>query len=308
MNPIQTYDLPLPQGDAAPGGHRRGAHRSRRLLLGIADARTRRRHLAARRRRSRPRRCDLHGGQERRSRSGDRDGLHGRPRRLLVARGDHRCQRCGGSDEILLPPATYTLTRAGYSEDAGSTGDLDITDDVTITGRRGTSAVVAGGPAPLRRPDLQPSPGAIAAITGITITGGKLSGTDAGGGIRSYGDLTLDRVAVKGNTVSTAPQAEASTARARSASRTAPSPATRPTVRRGLALYNSTATITSSTISGNQAGQFAGGVLAVTAAVSIKNSTIASNRSGGLGGGIKSASERGCRQEHDRRRQRCHKL
>ena len=40
----------------------------------------------------------------------------------------------GGADTIDLPAGTYTLSIAGAGEDAAATGDLDITDDLTITG------------------------------------------------------------------------------------------------------------------------------------------------------------------------------
>jgi CSLREA domain-containing protein len=39
-----------------------------------------------------------------------------------------------GADAITLPAGTYTLTIAGANEDAAATGDLDITDDLTLTG------------------------------------------------------------------------------------------------------------------------------------------------------------------------------
>ena len=39
-----------------------------------------------------------------------------------------------GDDTILLRPGSYLLTRLGSNEDAGLTGDLDISDDVEIEG------------------------------------------------------------------------------------------------------------------------------------------------------------------------------
>jgi len=39
-----------------------------------------------------------------------------------------------GTDTITVPAGTYTLTLAGTGEHAAATGDLDITDDVVITG------------------------------------------------------------------------------------------------------------------------------------------------------------------------------
>ncbi|MCJ7708939.1 MAG: CSLREA domain-containing protein, partial [Anaerolineales bacterium] len=41
---------------------------------------------------------------------------------------------CPGWQTITLPAGAYTLSIAGAEEDAAATGDLDITDDVTIVG------------------------------------------------------------------------------------------------------------------------------------------------------------------------------
>ena len=48
----------------------------------------------------------------------------------------------GGSNTIKLRNGTYTLTIAGANEDLSATGDLDITNNLTIkgSGSRGTSA------------------------------------------------------------------------------------------------------------------------------------------------------------------------
>jgi CSLREA domain-containing protein len=37
-----------------------------------------------------------------------------------------------GADTITLPSGTYALSIPGHDEDAAATGDLDITDDLTI--------------------------------------------------------------------------------------------------------------------------------------------------------------------------------
>ena len=39
-----------------------------------------------------------------------------------------------GADIINLPAGTYTLTLTGPDEDGGSTGDLDVSGSLTITG------------------------------------------------------------------------------------------------------------------------------------------------------------------------------
>ena len=50
-----------------------------------------------------------------------------------------------GADSIQLLSGVYTLTIAGTGEDAGATGDLDITDDVTIEGTDADATRIDGG-------------------------------------------------------------------------------------------------------------------------------------------------------------------
>lgn len=47
-----------------------------------------------------------------------------------------------GADTIVIPAGTYTLTIAGRAETAAATGDLDITDSLTITGAGAASTIV----------------------------------------------------------------------------------------------------------------------------------------------------------------------
>ncbi len=47
-----------------------------------------------------------------------------------------------GPDEIVLPLGTYLLTIQGASEDAAETGDLDVTDSLTITGAGLESTII----------------------------------------------------------------------------------------------------------------------------------------------------------------------
>jgi len=49
-----------------------------------------------------------------------------------------------GSDTIEVPAGTYLLSVTGRYEDAGATGDLDITDDLTITGAGPDLTIVDG--------------------------------------------------------------------------------------------------------------------------------------------------------------------
>jgi hypothetical protein len=48
----------------------------------------------------------------------------------------------GGADEVDVPAGTYTLTLAGRAEDAAATGDLDVTDDLTIVGTNNATTIV----------------------------------------------------------------------------------------------------------------------------------------------------------------------
>ena len=51
----------------------------------------------------------------------------------------------GGADTITLPAGAYTLTTPGAGENAAATGDLDITDDLTINGAGAATTIIDGG-------------------------------------------------------------------------------------------------------------------------------------------------------------------
>ncbi len=187
-----------------------------------------------------------------------------------------------GADAITVPAGTFTLTRAGGG--AAFTGDLDVTDDLTITGAGTRATSVVGGAAPFDDRVFDIQPGASATITGLTITGGKA--TDAGGGAWNEGDLTLDGVAVKGNdskfgagiaSIGGNLDLTDSTVSGNSAQ-----------LGGGVVNQEGGATnITNSTISGNwSSGDSVGVVAGSDARINILNSTIASNTSPRLGGGI----------------------
>jgi hypothetical protein len=192
-----------------------------------------------------------------------------------------------GTDTITVPEGTYTLTRAGAHEDAASTGDLDVTGDLTLTGAGARTTSVAGGPAPFDDRIFDNGLGAKTTITGLTITGGKPGGYE-GGGVRNEGDLTLDGVAVKGNTSDYSGGIYSENGALNITDSTV-SGTTSGEYVGGVTHYSGPADITNSTISGNKAATFGGGVLAATASINVRNSTIASNESGGLGGGILTA-------------------
>lgn len=189
-----------------------------------------------------------------------------------------------GADDVTLA-GDYTLTREITFVDDASVGDLDITDELTITGAGARTTIVAGGAAPFNDRIFDNHSGVTATITGLTITGGKANDGD-GGGVNNEGDLTLDGVAVNGNTASDDSGGIHSNGGALNI--------TDSTVSGNSARYvggvyqqrGGIANITNSTISGNKATLFGGGVQALASVINVRNSTIASNESGGLGGGI----------------------
>jgi hypothetical protein len=113
-----------------------------------------------------------------------------------------------GADVITLPAGTYTLTIAGAGEDANATGDLDITDDLTINGADEATTIIDGNQ--LDRV-LHVMGEKTVVINDVTIRNGRTAdgaddagcgaGRDGGdgGGIYNSGDLTLNRCTVKEN-------------------------------------------------------------------------------------------------------------
>lgn len=103
-----------------------------------------------------------------------------------------------GPDTILLPPGTYSMTIAGTNEDQDLTGDLDITDDVSIIG--------------LQSSRIESQVGRVMHIisgnvtmTGLTLANGNAVGeadqADQGGGVYNGGGgvLTLNNCTLTNN-------------------------------------------------------------------------------------------------------------
>src|SRR5439155_27084131 len=107
-----------------------------------------------------------------------------------------------GPDTITLSAETYTLSVGGPGEEAAQTGDLDITDSLTIDGAgAGSSIITASGQFNDRIFDVVATPfKPTVMLSGLTVSGG--STFDEGGGIRNDGDLTLSDAVVEGNQIS----------------------------------------------------------------------------------------------------------
>jgi Ca2+-binding RTX toxin-like protein len=218
-----------------------------------------------------------------------------------------------GEARIELPAGTYTLTRTGTDEDAAGTGDLDITDTLTIIGAGADQTIIDGGAIDRVFHIL---PGVTVTLIGVTIqngsstfggglyneggnvllqdvvvTGNVATGLDYsnGGGLaNNAGRLILDQVTVTGNTADLDGAGiysfngelhliNSSTVESNSAGRAGG----------GIATEGSSVTITDSTIAANTATDDGGGAAIGSAAtVTINTSTIRDNSSGDFGGGI----------------------
>ncbi len=98
-----------------------------------------------------------------------------------------------GADTITLPAGTYKLTIKGGEEDAGALGDLDITDDLTITGAAADTTIIKAKKAKDRIFDVHFD--AVVTINDLTLLGGRADG-GGGGGIRNFSDLTVNRCVI----------------------------------------------------------------------------------------------------------------
>jgi CSLREA domain-containing protein len=115
-----------------------------------------------------------------------------------------------GVDVIELGAGEYRLTIPGRDEEAGATGDLDIREDVTVTGQGVPRSLCAGVCVPtveattvegggLDRVFHIQFRGLQVRIRHMVITHGDAGPASGGGGIRNEGDLDLWNVALRSN-------------------------------------------------------------------------------------------------------------
>ncbi len=206
-----------------------------------------------------------------------------------------------GVDYVSLPAGTYVLTLAGADEDGGLTGDLDVTDDVHITGPGPELAIVDGNGLD-RVFDIHDA--AEVLIEGIGITGGRIEDAGGGGGgaIRNRGVLDLSLVRVYGNTSEAASGHEVSAGGGGGVFNSGVIWIMRSTIdgneaQRGSGIFHTSGspfvntpemTMWDSTVEGNHA--LVGGAVVLYADASILNSTISGNTAGSNSPGLIAAS------------------
>ncbi len=194
-----------------------------------------------------------------------------------------------GADDITLPAGTYTLTIPGADEYFDATGDLNIGEDLTITGAGpGATIIDAAGIDRVLTAD------GVVVIQGVTIANGATTGL--GGGIYNNGTLTLEDISVIGNVANAGGGIyNFGTLHLRRAvvasNQTVDNPSGTNPEGGGIRSNYGDVTIEESTISGNKVtsesgGSRSGGGISVTGnALSITNSTISGNTAR-LGAGL----------------------
>ena len=104
-----------------------------------------------------------------------------------------------GMDTINLPAGTYELTIDGQDEDQAATGDLDIIEDLTISGAGQDDTIIDGqeDDRVLHVIEERFGPEPNVTLSALTIQNGEVE--DDGGGIFVNGSLTLTNVIVTDN-------------------------------------------------------------------------------------------------------------
>ncbi|MFW6135408.1 MAG: Calx-beta domain-containing protein [Chloroflexota bacterium] len=178
------------------------------------------------------------------------------------------CTAGSGADTITLPAGLYTLTIAGTNEEDNGTGDLDITDRLTINGDGEGISIIQAGTNSTNGIDrvLDIRAFATVEINDVRIRYGRatfIAGETHGGGIRNVATLTLNNCTISSNN---APSSGAY----------------------GGGIENSgTLTLNNSTVGYNNARYRGGGACnRGTAEMTLNNSTVNGNTSGDRGGGI----------------------
>ena len=102
----------------------------------------------------------------------------------------------GQADTIILSAGTYTLSISGINENFAATGDLNIRDDLIITGADASATIIDGGG--IDRV-IEARSGVTLTMNDVTVTGGSTSSLGGGIDVQASAQLNLNRVSVTGN-------------------------------------------------------------------------------------------------------------
>ena len=197
----------------------------------------------------------------------------------------------GPADTIVLKSKTYNLSQPGDAEDEGETGDLDVSDNLTLKGKGASSTAIKPGWAPGEDQMIEVLAGGKLAASGLTLRDGdygiyaasgiyvsgpappdseaklvlksvNVKSMDSGYGVDNYGRATLKRVRFIGNNAG-----------------------------EGCcpAFYNesdSTVKMTDVVFAENEAGADTGAMYSEGDLATLKNVTFAGNKAGSVGGAL----------------------
>ncbi len=217
-----------------------------------------------------------------------------------------------GADAITLPAGRYELAIAGRDEDAAAEGDLDIADNVTISGAGAGATTLDGNGEATDDRIFEVMDGVTANVSAVTVTDGgpRQNPPLGGGGFDNHGTLTLDGVTVSDSwggadgggirnagTLTVANSTISGNIGAGIANNAGSMGVSNSTIsgnqrgNGGGGIYNAVwATLTDVTVSGNEAPIYGGGIMNV-GSMTIVNSTISGNAAYiGSGGGIATLS------------------
>jgi CSLREA domain-containing protein len=166
-----------------------------------------------------------------------------------------------GADTIVVPAGTYVLTLVGANEDASATGDLDITDLVTLNGAGAATTIIDGNATD--RVFHITSAGTNFTVTGVTIRNGRVAGFGGGINKEGAGFVQITSAVVTANVITSSGF--------------------------GGGINNNDGAafnIDLTTVSNNTTGGFGGGINNnLNGALTVRDSTVSGNSATGFGGG-----------------------
>lgn len=107
-----------------------------------------------------------------------------------------------GAQSIIIPAGNYLLTLAGANENAGRTGDLDLSSEIKLIGAdAGTTIIDANGLDRAFHAIGALNPSVIVTAKNLSVKGGIAVG-NGGGWLNEFANLTLENVVFSGNSSS----------------------------------------------------------------------------------------------------------
>ena len=198
-----------------------------------------------------------------------------------------------GADTISLPAGTYSLTLTGGAEPDAATGDLDVTDDLTLRGAGASVTTVdAAGIDRVLEVSGVEAPRRVVAVVleGLALTGG-ITGSGGGGLRAQYADLMLNDCVVRSCHASDGAGGVHLVASALTMEGGAIRDNTTSSLNMcsgGLLLYDTSATLTRVEVAGNATTNYGGGLTLFRSTSQINNSLSLTDCSltGNSGGGL----------------------